>query len=60
LPEERNPTLDARQVLEVGREADEEHVDTLLPHDLGEPPTPFRVVEHAVDPTEAARATMSP
>ena len=33
LPEERNPTLDARQVLEVGREAEEEQVDTLLPHD---------------------------
>ena len=47
LPEERDPALDAREVLEVGREPEEEEVDPLRAHPLGEAASPLGVVEHA-------------
>ena len=46
LTEERDPTLDAREVLEVGGEPEEEDVDALGPHPIGQAPATLRMVEH--------------
>ena len=47
LAEVRDLPLDAGEVLEVGRRREEEDVDALRLHPLGQPPLPLRVVEHA-------------
>ena len=46
LPEERDPALDAREVLEVGGEVKEQEVDALGAHPLREASASCGVVEH--------------
>ena len=48
LAERRDRALDAGEVLEIRRRRDEDEVDALLLHALGEPAPPFGVVEHDV------------